>query len=128
MNQVSNKIKARREQLNFSQEYVAERIGISQPAYVKIEKGITRLDFERLIKISEILEIDINELLDKQYIVNNFNNKDSSTAVGLVENLHQQNQDSKDLLVESLFKQIEDLKETNLKLLSIIDKLSSNTK
>lgn len=127
MNQVSNKIKARREQLNFSQEYVAERIGISQPAYVKIEKGITRLDFERLIKISEILQIDINELLDKQYIVNNFNNKDSSTAVGLVENLHQENQKSKDLLVESLFKQISDLTETNLKLLSIIDKLSSNT-
>ncbi|WP_445724329.1 helix-turn-helix domain-containing protein [Flavobacterium sp.] len=128
MNNVSNKIKSRREQLNFSQEYIAEHLGISQPAYVKIEKGITKLDFERLIKISEILQIDINELLEKQYIVNNFKNSDSSTAIGMVENLHQENHKTNELLIQTLFSQISDLKEENKRLISIVEKLSSNKK
>lgn len=126
MNNISNKIKLRREQLNFSQEYIAEHLGISQPAYVKIEKGVTKLDFERLLKISEILEIDINELLEKQYIVNNFKNSDSSTAIGMVDNLHQENQKTNELLIQTLFSQISDLKEENKRLISILEKLSSN--
>lgn len=118
---IGNKIKQRREFLNFSQEYIAETLGISQPAYLKIEKGITKLDFERLIKISEILKMDINELLDKHLIVNNFNNKDSSTAIGLVENLHQENKKTIELLIDNLKDQITSLKLDNERLLCIID-------
>lgn len=128
MNNIGHKIKSRREQLNFSQEYIAEHLGISQPAYVKIEKGVTKLDFERLIKISEILEIDVNELLEKKYIVNNFKNTDSSTAIGMVENLHQENQKTNELLIQTLFSQISNLKEENKRLISILENLSSNKK
>lgn len=118
---ISKRIKKQREFLNYSQEYVAECLGITQPAYVKIEKGTTKLDFKRLLKLSEILEIDINELLDKNLIINNFNNKDSSTAIGLVENLQQENKKSQDVLIESLKEQINDLKKENERFLTIIE-------
>lgn len=126
MNLVNTKIKTRREQLNYSQEYVADRIGISQPAYVKIEKGNTKLDFERLLKIAAILEIDINTLLDNNYIIDPLENNKNYSNKGLVENLFEENQKSKELLLESLLQQISDLKENNEKLFSIIEKLSVN--
>ncbi len=57
------KIKQIRELKNFTQEYVADRIGLSTRAYSKIESGETQLTVNRLNEISEILEIDPIELL-----------------------------------------------------------------
>lgn len=126
MNQVNTKIKTRREQLNYSQEYVADRIGISQPAYVKIEKGNTKLDFERLLKIAAILELDINELLNNNNVIDPLENKKTYSNKALIENLFEENQKSKELLLERLLQQISDLKDNNEKLFSIIEKLSVN--
>lgn len=116
--QIGNKIKNRREILNFSQEYVAEKLGISQPAYAKIEKGQTKIDIDRLNKISEILSIDILDLLDSKYVLNTFNNKDSSQAIGIVENLHQDNREISNQLINQL-------KEENSILRSEVDRLLS---
>jgi transcriptional regulator with XRE-family HTH domain len=51
------KIKSIRKNSGYSQEYVAERLGISQKAYSDIESGKTRLKNEVLYEIAKILDI-----------------------------------------------------------------------
>lgn len=53
----ADKIKSIRKNSGYSQEYVAEKLGISQKAYSDIESGKTRLKNEVLHEISKILEI-----------------------------------------------------------------------
>ena len=44
-----------------SQRELGEKIGISQNAYYKIEKGKTKLDLYRFLQIVSILRIETNK-------------------------------------------------------------------
>nr|WP_214449290.1 helix-turn-helix transcriptional regulator [Flavihumibacter rivuli] len=48
---------------NYSQEYVAKEMGISQNAYSKIENNITQLTVRHVKQISRILEVSMIDLL-----------------------------------------------------------------
>ena len=67
------KIKQLRELKNFTQEYMAQQLGLSTRAYSKIESGETQLTINRLNDISEILGIDPIEVLgfDERQVFNN---------------------------------------------------------
>jgi len=55
---------------NYSQEYMALQLKISQNAYSKMEMGRTLITVETVFKIADILEVDIHTLLNiKQLIV-----------------------------------------------------------
>ena len=47
-----------REYRNYTQDYLAAKLHISQNAYSKIELGYTRLTVERAFDIADVLEID----------------------------------------------------------------------
>jgi transcriptional regulator with XRE-family HTH domain len=71
MNTINSKIKAiaaairkKRESKNYTQEYLAYKLNISQNAYSKIELGYTKITVERLFQIADVLEITASELLD----------------------------------------------------------------
>ena len=55
--------KVRRSELNYSQDYVAYKLGISQNSYSKIELGYVQLTLDRFFSICKIMDIDIAELL-----------------------------------------------------------------
>lgn len=52
-----------RKKKKISQFDMSEKLHISQSAYAKVERGETTLDVERLITISEILEVKLEQLL-----------------------------------------------------------------
>lgn len=52
-----------REIRNYSQDYIARKMGISQNAYSKIENNITQLTVNHVKQISQILEVSIMDLL-----------------------------------------------------------------
>lgn len=52
----------------YSQQYIAFRLGISQNAYSKLEGGKTVLTLERLFEISNILNIAPTKLLEEDRI------------------------------------------------------------
>ena len=56
-------IRKYRELRNYSQDYVARKMGISQNAYSKIENNITQLTVNHVKQISSILEVSIMDLL-----------------------------------------------------------------
>ncbi len=55
------KIKDLRIQKGITQYDMSDRLNISQNSYFKLEKGITKLDIHRLLKISIILEHNFSE-------------------------------------------------------------------
>ena len=58
-------LKLYREKRNFSQDFVAERIGITQPLYNKIENGSREMTINTLVKITKILDISMDSLFAK---------------------------------------------------------------
>jgi len=60
---VASNIRRVREFRNYTQEYVARKIGISQNAYSKLELGFHKLSLERLFQIADVLEIECAVLL-----------------------------------------------------------------
>jgi len=49
---------------NYSQEYMALQLKISQNAYSKMEMGRTQITVETVFKVADILEVDIYTLLN----------------------------------------------------------------
>ncbi len=77
------KIKQLRELKNFTQEYMAQQLGLTTRAYSKIETGETQLTINRLNEISKILNVDPIEALgfDHQNIFNNYGTQEGNIAV-----------------------------------------------
>jgi transcriptional regulator with XRE-family HTH domain len=61
--EVHEKIRYLRESKNWSQEEMAEKLNMSPSGYSKIERGETKVAIPKLIKIAEMLEVDLIELI-----------------------------------------------------------------
>jgi len=59
-----NKIRKIRKLRAYSQTDVAEKLGVNQKAYSKMELGKTQLNWDKLNKIAEILAVSVFELID----------------------------------------------------------------
>ena len=77
MNNIGIVIRKLREKKGFSQEFVAEKLGINQSTYGKLERDVSSMTLDRLFKIADVLEEDITTLLDigKKNIFNNQTNQ-----------------------------------------------------
>ncbi|CAD0003119.1 helix-turn-helix transcriptional regulator [Flavobacterium chungangense] len=72
---IKNKIKNIRELKNYTQEYMAEKLGVTQAGYSKIEKGKTSLSYEKLVEIGRILDVSVEDIISFDYdrYFNSFN-------------------------------------------------------
>lgn len=73
---IGQKIKKLRELKNLTQTHVAEKLGVSQSAYSKMELGESEVTYNRLEKISEILEMKPEEVIsfNESMVFNVMNN------------------------------------------------------
>lgn len=111
---IGNNIKNIRELKNLTQEFVAEKLDISQSAYSRLEKGEIKISKEKLVQIAEILEVkpeDIKEF-DGQKYFNSFNNVSDSNIESIVSGMGTEEielikklYDDKIALMEELMKQ-----------------------
>lgn len=60
---IKNKIKSIRELKNYTQEYMADQLGVTQAGYSKIEKGKTILSYVKLVEIARILEVSVEDII-----------------------------------------------------------------
>lgn len=60
------KLRMLREFRNYSQEYVAEKLGITQNTYSRIENNQTKITAERLHQIAQVLQVPVTELISKE--------------------------------------------------------------
>src|SRR3569833_2536194 len=61
---IGKSIRILRHQHGWSQEDIANRLGISIPAFSKIETGVTDVNLSRLDQIANIFEVSVVQLLN----------------------------------------------------------------
>lgn len=61
--EVGERLKKRREELELTQEYVAEVLGVSRQTISNWENSRSYPDIERILKLSDIYELSLDELL-----------------------------------------------------------------
>lgn len=112
---MGEKLRTIRKHQGYTQELIAEKLGISPTAYAKIERGETDISLSRLEEIATAFEVSAEKLISEcsaTFIGNSFL---SSTAVNngtntnqitdpKVENLHE--------FLENLLARIENLEKT----------------
>ena len=60
---IAGNIRKIREYRNYTQDYLAAKMSISQNAYSKIELGYSRITLDRLLQIAVVLEVDVTQLI-----------------------------------------------------------------
>ncbi|WP_297513822.1 helix-turn-helix domain-containing protein [Flavobacterium sp.] len=104
--QPETKIKQIRELKNFTQEYMAQQLGLSTRAYSKIESGETQLTINRLNEISAILQVQPMEVLgfDDKKVFNFYNSSDINNVknMNVPEKLIQQYEETIQALKEQI--------------------------
>ncbi len=61
---IGDKIRTVREMRNLTQEFMAQELDITPNGYGKLERGESKITFDKLEKIAEILEIGLTQLID----------------------------------------------------------------
>ncbi len=64
MNDLREKLRIARVTKGYSQNYMADRLNISQRAYCKLECGKTKLSLRRFLAITKILDMDSGVLVN----------------------------------------------------------------
>lgn len=106
---IKNKIKSIRELKNYTQEYMADQLGVTQAGYSKIEKGKTVLSYIKLVEIARILDVSVEDIIsfDSQRYFNNFNNVKGNNNGSIL--INQDNNETLKTLYEDKIKLLEKL-------------------
>jgi transcriptional regulator with XRE-family HTH domain len=125
------KLRLLREFRNYSQEYIAEKLGITQHAYSRIENNLTKLTAERLERLAAILNIPPLELLSDKEPVISFSDSGASIKEDhwkeIIENnrqLYGQVICSKDEKIAFLENEIRALRKERDRIIHLVEKLT----
>ncbi len=120
---VVQKIRRLRTLRNYSQEYMAEQLGISQNAYSRLEGGETKLDVDRLRKIAEVLEVAPEDLLNPEALVFNMHATSGANGYHVVQNQTGIPEEALKLIAERYEAQLTELRAMNERLMLVVEKL-----
>ena len=81
----SERLKDLRKQAELTQVDVAEKLGISQPAYASWERGTKKPTQENLVKIAQVLNVSVD------YLIGNFSEKNTNKELEDIEILFRKN-------------------------------------
>ncbi len=114
---IGHKVRAVRELMGMSQEYVAQKLDISQSKLSKIENDEIKLTFEEVYEISKILGVDINNIInfDKSFVFNSctqsgYIHNQVINSIEAIEKLYERIISEKDDRIKFLEKSLDDLK------------------
>lgn len=62
-------LKIARVKKDLTQEYVAKEIGVYSKHYGQIERGIVNLTWSTAIKLAEVLELDVTEMVMEETVI-----------------------------------------------------------
>ena len=105
---IGAKLKKLREQKRYSQQDIADMIGVSQRTYSNIESDKSDISIDKLAELSKILEFDLIDFLQEQgFVINQTNTdfKDNSNAL-VINNISEK-------LIQQYEAQIQQFKEIN---------------
>ena len=116
-------LKVLREVNNYTQEYVASKIGLDQGTYSKLERSPKNLKAEQAEKLAELYDVSLADILSGGVSISFSNN---TIDKGYIHNFHGETVDkivsAKDDQIKSLEKEVEYLRSQNNQLLGLIGK------
>jgi transcriptional regulator with XRE-family HTH domain len=123
------KIRKLRDNLGYSQEYVAAKLGIAQNTYSKIETGQSPLTIERAKKLAELFEVEPDFFFSDQEIgVVNHNNGNDYKLIFNPETYIDNQKELLELIIKDKDDQIaylkEELEKTRKQLKEFFDQLT----
>ena len=121
MKNIGQKVRRIREEKQWTQEFIANKLEISQNTYSKIESWSIKLTIDRISELSKILDVPIEDMLSDDTKTFHLNNNHIEKFY--IENLQEENKG----LVQSLKDQVKYLQEENQRLLKLIE-ISLNEK
>lgn len=134
---MGQKLRLFREFRNYSQEYIAEKLGITQTAYSRVENNQTKMTAERLSQLADILQVPVSELLsDKEPILQCHHAAFQYQSSGqeehwkeVSENMrlrYEQTISNKDEKIAFLEREIHHLREERDRMIRLVEKITSN--
>ncbi len=117
----------------WSQEQVADRIGITQAAYAKLECGKTRLTIDRAKQLADVYKVEPEYFFSTEKVVNNNIGENSNSNAGYITTYNNAvipNESFKKMIEEHsetlkiLKSEISDAKKEREKFLSLLEKLT----
>lgn len=118
---IGSRIKKLRESRRYSQEYMAEKLKITQAAYSKLESDQTNLSIDRLKEIALLLDIPDSELLNSDNNTFHFNENQTANAYAINQTIYNQNLELLEKTITILEKENEHLRNSNETLLRIVE-------
>ncbi len=117
-----SRIKNLRELRNYTQDYMADKLNISQNTYSRLETGQVKLTIERVKEIAEILEVPFWELVNEQPVFNIWNNE---VGVGQAQarKLYQTPVEMYENTISFLKEEIVQLREEKRQLFGLLEKM-----
>ena len=124
-----DKIRMMREFRQLSQEDMAEKMNMSPSGYAQIERGETRLQYDKLVQIAQIFNMNLSELVDENrgiiFLLNENGNNTSTNYYGNNDSLIIEIEKLKLQLIhkDELLEQKEKELETLRKMISLLEKV-----
>lgn len=115
----NDKIKSLREQRDWTQEEMAEKLGLTRNGYAKIERGESLPSLERLDEIAKIFDVNIVELLNlnEKNVIFQTQNQEVNYYQQSIHNENLQNEIDKLELVVSHLKELLQQKDNEIQAL-----------
>ena len=116
---ISSRIREIRNSRNYSQEFVAKKLKITQQAYAQLEKKPENATLHRLKQLALVFKVDLIAMIgeDLNYVQNNFNQQGGNSATKMIiENKPSENE---------LYERIIETKEKEIELLRQLIKKST---
>lgn len=114
-----------RELKNYTQEYMATNLQISQNTYSRIENENVKISTDRLKEIANILEVPSEYLIseDRPLLTFNTSNNTIEKIYGQVETINEEKKETWHQIFKQMENQIKHLQSENERLLGIIERL-----
>lgn len=118
------KIKIIRELRGYTQEYMADKLGVAQNTYSKLETNQTKLSADILQKVAEILGVSPVDILNNQPAIVNFEPNQGTQGIAHIEHYHSFQRELVEKMIASKDDEIKNLKEIIEQLKDVIKSLT----
>lgn len=117
-----NKIRTLRMLRGYSQEFMAENLGMTQTSYSRIETNQQKLTAEVLEKIAGLLGVTTVDITSNEPVIIQNNASNQGTQIGHNENYFAEQKELYQKIIDSKDKEIERLIKQNDSLMKLLEK------
>jgi transcriptional regulator with XRE-family HTH domain len=123
MDNLGTRIKKMRESRNWTQEFMASQLKISQNSYSRIESENVKLSTERLKEIADIFEVPAELILSNEAPNFSVNNSTVEKYYAFINNLQEDQKEILQKSIQILEEQLKHYQQENKRLMSLVEKI-----